>query len=113
MQGLTVVVVAVAVAAGPLGVIAAYIATMGVHGAANPIHQGLLHRAVVGPSHRATVLSANSLTAKGGGAVGGIALGALADITTVTTATLLGALVLAAAAPLYTIVRRAEPHAPD
>ncbi|MDP9444608.1 MAG: hypothetical protein M3P83_09785, partial [Actinomycetota bacterium] len=107
-QGLTVV--GIAVAAGPVGVIAAYLATMAVHGAANPVHQGLLHRAVEGPSHRATVVSANSLTAQSGGALGGIALGALADGTSLTAATLVGAGVLAAAAPLYLVRRRpAEP----
>jgi predicted MFS family arabinose efflux permease len=104
-QGVTVV--AIALASGPIGVIAAYLATMGVHGAANPVHQGLLHRAVTGPSHRATVVSANSLAAQGGFAVGGIALGALGDLTTLTTAMLLGAVILAAAAPLYSVAGRA------
>jgi predicted MFS family arabinose efflux permease len=103
-QGLAVV--GIALAAGPLGVIAAFLATMCVHGAANPVHSGLLHRAVEGPTHRATVVSANSLTAQTGGALGGIALGALADATTLTTAILVGAAVLAAAAPLYLPARR-------
>ena len=98
-QGITVI--GIALAAGPLGVIAAFLATMCVHGAANPVHASLLHRAVEGPTHRATVVSANSLTAQTGGALGGIALGALADATTLTTAILVGAIVLAAAAPLY------------
>ena len=70
------------------------------------MHQGLLHRAVEGGSHRATVVSANSLTAQSGGAVGGIALGALADATSLTTAMLVGAAVLASAAPLYLAGRR-------
>jgi predicted MFS family arabinose efflux permease len=104
-QGLTIV--GIALASGPIGVIAAYLATMGVHGAANPIHQGLLHRAVTGPSHRATIISANSLTAQSGFAIGAISLGALADLTTLTTAMLLGAAILAAAAPLYVVVGRA------
>ena len=103
VQGLTVA--AIALAAGPLGVIAAYLATMGVHGAANPVHQGLLHRAVEGPSRRATVVSASSLTAHSGNALGGICLGALADATSLTVAILAGAAVLAVAAPLYLVAR--------
>lgn len=103
-QGLAVV--GIALAAGPLGVIAAFLATMCVHGAANAVHSSLLHRAVEGPTHRATVVSANSLTAQTGGALGGIALGALADATTLSTAILAGAAVLAIAAPLYLPARR-------
>ena len=110
VQGLTVV--GIALAAGPIGVLAAYLVTMAVHGAANPVHQGMLHRAVTGPSTRATVISANSLTAQTGGAIGGIALGALADTTTLTTATLAGAAVLAVAAPLYLLAGRAIGQAP-
>jgi MFS family permease len=113
VQGLTVV--GIGLAAGPIGLLTAYLATMAVHGAANPVHQGMLHRAVLGPSTRATVVSANSLTAQTGGALGGIALGALADAAGLTTATLVGAAVLASAAPLYLIAGRAippvEPHA--
>jgi MFS family permease len=112
VQGLTVV--GIGLAAGPIGLLAAYLATMAVHGAANPVHQGMLHRAVLGPSIRATVVSANSLTAQTGGALGGIALGALADAAGLATATLVGAGVLAIAAPLYLLAGRAipsvEPH---
>jgi predicted MFS family arabinose efflux permease len=104
MQGLGLV--GIALAAGPLGVIAAYLATMGVHGAANPVHQGLLHRAAP-TTHRATVLSANSMTAQSGSAVGGIVLGAVADATTLSTAMLAGAAALAVAAPLYLLAGRA------
>lgn len=107
VQGLTVV--GIALATGPIGLLAAYLATMAVHGAANPVHQGMLHRAVLGPSTRATVVSANSLTAQTGGAVGGIALGVLADAASLTTATLAGAAVLAVAAPLYLSAGRAIP----
>jgi MFS family permease len=105
VQGLTVV--GIGLATGPIGLLIAYLATMAVHGAANPVHQAMLHRAVVGPSTRATVVSANSLTAQTGGAIGGIALGALADATSLTTATLAGAAVLAIAAPLYLVAGRA------
>ncbi len=107
VQGLTVV--GIGLTTGPIGLLAAYLATMAVHGAANPVHQAMLHRAVVGPSTRATVISANSLTAQTGGALGGITLGALADAAGLTTATLVGAAVLAVAAPLYLIAGRATP----
>lgn len=102
-------VVGIGLAAGPVGVVVAFLATMLVHGAANPVHQGLLHRAVDGPSHRATLVSANSMTAQSGGAVGGIALGALADATNLNLAIFTGAAVLAAAAPLYLIARTPAP----
>lgn len=74
-------VVEIAVAAGPAGVIGSYVLTLGIHGAANPVHIGLLHRAVVDPDSRATVVSVNSLTAQPGGMLGVIALGVLADAT--------------------------------
>lgn len=61
--------------------------------AANPAHQGLLHRATDDPARRATGISASSLTGLTAATVGGIALGALADATAVSTA---GAAVLAA-----------------
>ena len=105
-QGATVL--GIALAAGPIGVVIAYVLTMGVHGAANPVHMGLLHRAVVDPANRATAVSANSLTAQTGGMLGGIALGALADATSLTMAIIVGAVVLAAAAPLYLVAGRSQ-----
>ena len=60
---------------------------LGLHGATAPVHYGMVHRAVES-SHRATVVSANSLTSQVGGALGGILLGALADATSITTAML-------------------------
>ncbi len=55
-----------------------------------------------------TVVSANSLTARTGGMLGGIALGTLADVTTLTTAIVVGAVILAAPAPLYLLAGRAS-----
>ncbi len=102
-------VVAMGLAAGPTGLIVAYLATYWVHGATAPIHYGMVHRAVES-SHRATVVSANSLTSQVGAAMSGIALGALADATSIATAMYVGAAVLAAAAPLYLVGRtRATP----
>ncbi|MEE8599557.1 MFS transporter [Euzebya tangerina] len=94
-------VVAIGLATGPIGVVIAFLVTMMTHGAANPVHQGLLHRAVTHPGRRATVVSANSLAARLGGLIGSIGLGALGDATSLNTAILAGAGALALAAPLY------------
>ena len=94
-------------------VVVGYVVTMTMHGAANPVHQGLLHRAITGSANRATLISVNSLTSSFGGLVGGIALGALADATTLTTATLTGAAVIAAAGPLYLLTRTPPDPADD
>jgi hypothetical protein len=103
LQGATVV--GMALLAGPVGVLAAYLLCYAVHGAANPVHMGLLHRQVDG-AYRTTVLSLNSMVAQPAGAMGLLALTALADATSVSTAMLVGAAVLAAAAPLYLVARR-------
>jgi MFS family permease len=97
-HGLTVV--AMGVAAGPTGLVAAYLCTYWVHGATNTVHYAMVHRAV-DSRHRATVVSANSLTSQVGGAVSGIALGALADAAGIATAMFVAAGVLASAGPLY------------
>lgn len=95
-------VVAMGLAAGPVGLVVAYLATYGVHGATGPVHYGMVHRAVES-AHRATVVSANSLASQVGGAASGIALGVLADATSISTAMLVAAGFLAAAAPLYLV----------
>lgn len=86
--------------AGPVGVIVAFVACYTVHGASNPLHMGLLHRQVDG-SYRTSVISLNSMMAFPAAALGGIVLGAVAEATSVSTAMLVGAVVLAVAAPLY------------
>ncbi len=98
-QGVTVA--GIGLASGVVGVVIAFLVTMAVHGAANPVHQGLLHRSVEGSANRSTIVSANSLSAQMGGAIGMVTLTALADATTRSTAIIAGALVLALAAPLY------------
>ena len=107
LQGATVV--GMALLAGPIGVLAGYLACYTVHGASGPLHQSLLHRQVDGP-YRTTVISMNSMVAQPAAALGGVTLGALADATTVPVAMLVGAVVLAAAAPLY-LPARADPPA--
>ena len=98
LQGATVL--GIALFAGPVGVIAAYLATYATHGASVPMHETLLHRQVT-REHRTTVLSLNSMISHPAGAVGLVVLTALADGTSVPVAIVLGAVVLALAAPLY------------
>jgi DHA1 family tetracycline resistance protein-like MFS transporter len=100
-----VTVVGMALAAGPVGVVAAYLLCYTVHGAANPVHAGLLHRQVDGP-YRSSVISLNSMVSQPAGALGGIALTALAASVSVSAALLAGAVVLALAAPLYLVAGR-------
>ncbi|MFY1649729.1 MFS transporter [Solwaraspora sp. WMMB762] len=100
LQGATVA--GMALFAGPVGVVAAFLACYAIHGASNPVHMGLLHRQVDG-RHRTSVLSLNSMVAHPAGALGGVVLMAIAGATTVSLAMLVGAAVLAAAAPLYLV----------
>jgi DHA1 family tetracycline resistance protein-like MFS transporter len=104
-------VVGMALFAGPAGVIAAYLLCYTVHGAANPVHSGLLHRQVEGP-FRASLISLNSMVSQPAGALGLILLTALAASASTSIAMLVGAVVLAAAAPLYLVARRPAPAAP-
>ncbi|TDB77730.1 MFS transporter [Micromonospora sp. KC723] len=98
VQGATVV--GMGLFAGPLGVLVAYLACYAVHGASNPLHMGLLHRQVDGP-YRTSVVSLNSMMGQPGFALGAVLLTALADARGVAPAMLVGAVVLAVAAPLY------------
>lgn len=104
-QGITVA--GMALAAGPIGVVVGYIATYAIHGAANPVHQAMLHREV-DAAHRTTVLSVNSMMGMPAAAVGAITLGAIADATSLPLAMLAGAVVLTLAAPLYLVARSAS-----
>jgi DHA1 family tetracycline resistance protein-like MFS transporter len=107
-QGVTVV--GMGLFAGPVGVIAAYLLCYTVHGAANPVHYGLLHRQVDGP-YRGSLISLNSMVSQPAGALGAIVLTGVAQSAGVSTALVVGAVVLAVAAPLYLVARRpaAEP----
>ena len=100
-------VVGIAVVAGPAGVVAFYLATLVLHGAINPLYRTILHEHA-DDAHRTTVLSASSMAAHPGGAIGGIVLGALATSTSVTTAMLVGAAMLTMAVPMYLPARRAS-----
>lgn len=105
LQGATIV--AMGLIAGPVGLVTALLACYAVHGASNPMHMTLLHRQVDGP-HRNTVLSMNSMVSQPAGAIGAIALSALADGASLSTAMIVGGLVCAAAAPLYLPAWHAE-----
>ncbi|MFD0596977.1 MFS transporter [Catellatospora coxensis] len=109
LQGLTVV--GMGLFAGPVGVLVAFLACYAVHGASNPLHTGLLHRQVEGP-YRTSVISLNSMMGQPAGAIGGVALTALAAATSISTAMYVGAVVLAAAALLYLPAWRAGRREP-
>jgi hypothetical protein len=109
LQGLTVA--GMGLFTGPVGVLVAYLACYTVHGAANPLHYGLLHRQVDGP-YRTSVISLNSMVAQPAGALGAVLLTALAAATSLSTAMLVGGAVLAVAAPLYLPAWRAGRRQP-
>ena len=92
--------------AGPAGIIAAFLCCYAVHGSANPVHVGMLHRQVAGP-WRASVLSLNSMVSQPAGALGLVVLTAIAADAGTSTAMVVGAVVLAVAAPLYLVGRKA------
>ena len=94
-----------AVVGGPAALVAGYLGFYLVHGTANVVHYGLVHRAV-GAAHRTTVLSASSLVSRAGGVVAALGLGALADRAGPAWALGLAGMVLAAAAPLYRLAGR-------
>lgn len=103
LQGSTVV--AMGILGGVVGLVAAYLGCLLVHGASNPVHQALLHEQAQA-KNRATVMSLNSMVGHTAGAVGGIVLGAVADGAGIPVGMYVGAMVLAAAAPLYLIAGR-------
>jgi len=102
-----VTVVGMGLLAGPAGAMTGYLASYLVHGAANPVHMTLLHREVTG-EHRSTVMSMNSMVSQPAGSIGTIVLTAVAATTSVSSAIVVGAVVLALAAPLYLPAARAE-----
>ncbi|MFI7547782.1 MFS transporter [Actinoplanes sp. NPDC049599] len=102
LQGATVA--GMALFAGPVGVIAAFLVCYTVHGASSPVHMGLLHRQVDGP-YRASLISLNSMVGQPAGAIGLVTLTAVASAVSLPVALLVGAGVIAVAAPLYLVAR--------
>jgi len=109
VQGAAVAVMAVS--GGPLGLIGGYLAFYLVHGSANVVHFGMVHR-LVDARCRTTVLSANSLASHLGGVAGLAGLGALAGSAGIPAALAVAAVVLALAAPLYGVAGTAVPVSP-
>ncbi len=96
----------IALAGGPAAIVGLYVLTMGIHGASDPVHQGLLHRGIKSADSRATIVSANSLTGQTGFMLGSVLLGRLADGTSLNAAIATGALIMAVGAPLYLVAGR-------
>jgi MFS family permease len=103
-------VIGMALLAGPIGVLGTYLLTLGAHGSLNPLYKTLLHRQAV-PENRTTVLSAASMAGFPGFAIGAVVLGAVAEHQSVSTAMILGALVMLGAIPLYLPARKGS-HRP-
>jgi MFS family permease len=95
-----------ALGGGPLGLVTGYLGFYLVHGSANVVHYGMVHR-LVDADHRTTVVSANSLASRLGGIASTAGLGALATGAGIPAALGVAAVVLAAAAPLYRFAGRA------
>jgi MFS family permease len=100
-------VVAMGFAAGPIGLITAFLASYTMHGAGGPMHNALLHRQA-GPANRATVLSINSMVAGGAYSLGLLALGPLAEYTSVALAIVVAGAFSILGAALYLPARRQE-----
>jgi hypothetical protein len=66
-----------ALAGGPAGLVTAYLGFSLVHGAANAVHYGMVHR-LVGNGERTTVVSLNSLASRIGSAAAALGFGVLA-----------------------------------
>ncbi|MGH3880292.1 MAG: MFS transporter [Actinophytocola sp.] len=108
-QGIAVV--GMGLLAGPAGVLTGYLACYLVHGAGGPVHMTLLHREA-SSENRSTVMSINSMMMQPAGSLGLILLSAIATGTSVSAAIVVGAVVLALAAPLYLPAARAERRRP-
>ena len=100
-------VVLMGLAAGPVGLIAAFLAAYTLHGSAGPMHSTLLHRQA-GAANRATVLSINSMVAGGSASLGLLVLGPLAEYTSTATAIIVAGAFSILGAVLYVPARRQE-----
>src|SRR4029078_4702253 len=72
----------------------------------------MAHR-LVGSEQRATILSISSLAARLGGILAGLGVGWVATLARLPAALAARALLLAVAAPLYTIAGREHPPTPN
>ena len=108
LNGLGAVVMGLAV--GPVGLIAAYLFTYGLHGTAGPMHDSLLHRQAEA-RNRATVLSISSMVAFAAFSVVAPLMGLLAETTSVQVAMVTAGAVSVLGAFFYLPALRAERHA--
>jgi MFS family permease len=76
-------------ALGPVGLVAAYLVTYGLHGANGPAYQALLHREAES-RNRSTVLSMASMLSFAAYSLGAPALGWAAEVLSVQTAMVIG-----------------------
>jgi predicted MFS family arabinose efflux permease len=101
---------------GPVALLATYLVTYTLHGAASPAYAGLLHREA-SARNRATILSMSSLAMQAGGAVAGPCLGLLAAHTSIATAMVVAGAVSTAGVvcflPAWRRQRRAVPDVED
>lgn len=104
-------IVTMGLVAGPVGLVAAFLACYTVHGASGPVSMTLLHREVTG-EHRSTVMSMSSMVAQPSFAIGSILLTMLASGVSTGVAIVVGGLVLALSSPLYLPAMRAERREP-
>lgn len=100
VQGSTVV--AMGLAFGPVGLVAAFLATYAVHSASGALHETRLHEQV-GSAHRATVLSLASMAAHPAGSLAAVSLGYLAGRQGPGVALVVAGVVLMLAAPLFLV----------
>ena len=100
-------VVVMGLAAGPAGLVTAFLVAYALHGAAGPMHSALLHRQA-GPGNRATVLSMNSMVAGGVYSLGLLVLAPLAQHTSTATAIVVAGAFSVLGAVLYLPAIRAE-----
>lgn len=105
-------VVAMGLAFGPVGLIAAYLLTYAVHSTSGVLHETLLHEQV-DSMHRATVLSLASMVMQPAGSLGAVVLGALAAGVSTGAALVVAGVVLALAAPLFLVRPRSADEGHD
>ncbi len=103
--------VTMGLAVGPVGLVAAYLFTYGLHGSGSPMHSALLHREAQA-RNRATVISMNSMVFFVAFSLIGPPLGLLAQATSTRVAMVGAGAVSVLGALLYLPALRAEKRRP-
>lgn len=91
--------------AGPVGLITAYLMCYVVFGAGVPVHMALIHSHATS-SNRTTVASLNSMAGMGAAAIGGIVLGYVSDMFSVSAGMWVAGVIAALGAPLFLLAKR-------